>query len=53
MFYIDQLRTQYFPIGLVKTESDFTVRSVEISLGKTLVVAVINVDPYLFWISQN
>ena len=49
MFYIDQLRTPSFPIGLVKTESDFTVRSVETGLVRwTLMVAVISVDAYLF-----
>ena len=49
MFYIDQLRTPSFPIGLVKTESGFIVRSVETGLGRwTLVVAVISVDPYPF-----
>ena len=49
MFYIDQLRTPSFPIGLVKTESDFIVRSVETGLGRwTLVVAVISVDAYPF-----
>ena len=38
-----------FPIGLVKTESGFTVRSVETSLRRlTLVVAVISVDAYPF-----
>ena len=34
MFYIDQFRTQSFPIGLVKTESGFIVISVETGLGK-------------------
>ena len=29
-----QLRTQSFPIGLVKTETDFIVRSVETGLGR-------------------
>ena len=49
MFYIDQLRTPSFPIGLVKTESGFIVRSVKTGLGKwTLVVAVISVDAYTF-----
>ena len=49
MFYIDQLRTPSFPIGLVKTESGFIVRSVETGLGRwTLVVAVISVDAYPF-----
>ena len=38
-----------FPIGLVKTESGFIVRSVETGLGRwMLVVAVISVDAYLF-----
>ena len=49
-YYIDQLCTPLFPIGLVKIESDFIVRSVETGLGKwTLVVAVISVDasPFL------
>ena len=47
MFYIDQLRTPSFPIGLVKTESGF--RSVETGLGRwTKVVAVISVDAYPF-----
>ena len=47
MFYIDQLRTSSFPIGLVKTESSFIVRSVETGLGRSmLVVAVISVDAY-------
>ena len=48
-YYIDLLRTQSFPIGLVKTKSDFTVGSVETGLGKRmLVVAVISVDVYPF-----
>ena len=34
MFYIDQLRIPSFPIGLVKTESGFIVRSVETGLGE-------------------
>ena len=34
MFYIDQLRTPSFPIGLVKTESGFIVRLVEAGLGR-------------------
>ena len=47
MFYIDQLRTPSFPIGLLKTESGFIIRSVETGLGKwTLAVAVISVDAY-------
>ena len=49
MFYIDQLGTPSFPIGLVKTESNFIVRSVETGLERcTLVVAVISVDAYPF-----
>ena len=48
-YYIDQLRTPLFPIGLVKIESDFIVRSVETGLGKwTLVVAVSSADAYPF-----
>ena len=48
-YYIDQLRTPSFPMGLVKTESDFVVRSVETGLGRwTLVVAMISVDAYPF-----
>ena len=47
--YIDQPRTPPFPIGLVKTTSDFNVRSVETGLGRsTLVVAMISVDAYPF-----
>ena len=46
---MDQLHTPFFPIGLVKTESAFIVRSVETGLGRwMLVVAVISVDAYLF-----
>ena len=49
MFYIHQLCTPFFPIGLVKTESGFNVRSVEIGLERwTMVAAVINVDAYPF-----
>ena len=49
MFYINQLHTPSFPIGLVKTDSGFIVRSVETGLGRwMLVVAVISVDAYLF-----
>ena len=48
-YYIDKPRTQSFPIGLVKTESEFIVRSVETDLGRwKLVVAVISVDAYPF-----
>ena len=32
--FIDQLRTPSFPIGLIKTESGFIVRSVETGLGR-------------------
>ena len=32
MFYINQLRTLSFPIGLVKTESGFIARTVETGL---------------------
>ena len=49
MFYIDQLSSETFPIGLVKTESGFIVRPVETDFGGwTLVVAVISVDAYPF-----
>ena len=49
MFYIDQLRAPSFPIGLVKTESGFMVRSVDTGLGRlTLAIAVISVDAYAF-----
>ena len=48
-YYIDQPRTPSFPIGLVKSKSDFIVRSVETGLGReTLVVAVISDDAYPF-----
>ena len=33
-YYIDQLHTPSFPIGLVKTESDFIVRSAETGLER-------------------
>ena len=49
MFYINQLGTPSFPIGLVKTESGFIVTSAETGLGRwTLVVVVIIVDAYPF-----
>ena len=50
MFYcIDQPRTPSFLTGLVKSESDFIVKSVETGLGRRkLVVAVINVDIHPF-----
>ena len=41
MFYIDQLRTPSFPIGLVKTESGFIVRSVETGLGRWMLVVAV------------
>ena len=48
-YYIDQPRTASSPIVLVKTETDFTVRSVETGLGRSaLVVAVISADAYPF-----
>ena len=50
MFYINQLRTPFFPIGLVITESGFIVRSVETGIRRSvLVVAVISVDAYPFF----
>ena len=49
MFYVNRLHTPSFPIGLVKTESGFIVRSVGTGLGGwMLVVAVISVDAYPF-----
>ena len=32
LYYINQAHTSSFPVGLVKTESDFIVRSVETGL---------------------
>ena len=50
MFYINQLHTSPFSIGLVKTESGLIVRSVETGPGTwTLVVAVTEVDAYPFF----
>ena len=50
MCYIDQLHTPSFCIGLVKTESDFIVRSVWTGLGRwMLVVDVISLDVYPFF----
>ena len=53
MFYfIDQIRTPFFPIGLVKSESNFIVTLVETGLGGwMLVVAVISV--ILSWHSKT
>ena len=49
LYYIKQLHTPSFPIGLGKTKSDFIVGSLETDLGKLmLVVAVISVDAYPF-----
>ena len=49
MFYINQLRTPSFPIGLVETESGFIVKLVETGLVRwTLVVAGISADAYPF-----
>ena len=54
MFYINQLRTPSFPIGLVKTESGFIVRLVETGLGiRMLMVAVISVDAYPFLVFSD
>ena len=48
-YYMDQIYNPSFPTGLVKTESDFIVRSVKTGLGRwMLVIAVISVDVYLF-----
>ena len=48
-YYVDQLRTPSFPIGFVKTKSDFIVRPVETDFGRSiLVMAVISVDTYPF-----
>ena len=49
-YYIDQPRIPSFPIGLVRIESGFIIRSVESDLRSgRLVVAVINVDVYPFF----
>ena len=49
-YYIDQPCTPSFPIGLVKTESNFFFRSVETGLGRwMLVVPEISVDTYPFF----
>ena len=54
MFYIDQLHTPSFPIGLFKAESGFIVRLVETGSGRgTLVVAVISVDAYSFLVFSD
>ena len=53
-YYIDQFRTPSFPIGSIKTKSDFIVRSVKTDLGRgELVAAVIIVDAYPFLAFSN
>ena len=48
-YYINQPCTPSFLIGLVQTESDFTVTSVVTGLGRPmLVAAMISVDAYHF-----
>ena len=50
MFYIDQLQTLSSPIGLVKTESGFTVKSVETGLGRWMLVVAggsVDANPFL------
>ena len=48
-YYIEQPHTPTFSTGLVKTESDFIVRSVETDLRRRMfVVAVISNDAYHF-----
>ena len=55
MFYfIDQRFTPSFPIGFVKSESDFIIRPAETDLGRwSLVVVVISAVAYPFWLSQT
>ena len=49
-YYINQSCTPSFPAGLVKTNSDFIVRSVQPGLGRwMLVVAVISSDACPFF----
>ena len=50
MFYcFNQPHTPSFLVGLVKTKSDFLVRSVEAGLGRLmLLIAIISVDGYPF-----
>ena len=53
-YYVDQLRTPSFPIGLVKTKFDFIVRPAETGLETwMLVVAVISVDAHPFLTFSN
>ena len=44
-YYIEQSHTPSFPIELVKTKSDFIVRSVETGLGWSMLISV---DAYPF-----
>ena len=47
--YVNQFCTPSFPIGLVKTKSEFIVRPVKTGLGRQmLVVPAIRVDAYSF-----
>ena len=49
-YYIDRLHTISSPTELVKTKSDFFVRSVETGLGRlTMMAAVVSVDAYPFF----
>ena len=48
-YYIDQHRTPYIPIGFVKLNLIFIIRSVKTDLVRsTLVVPMISVDAYPF-----
>ena len=48
-YYINQLCTPSFSTELIKTESDFFVRSVQTGLPRrALVLAVISIDAVLF-----
>ena len=54
VYNIDQPCTSSFPVGLVKTESEIVVRSVETGLRRwVLVVVVIVLMLNLFWPSQT
>ena len=53
-YYINQLCTPSFSTEVIKTESDFFVRSVQTGLPRrALVLAVISIDAVLFWLSQT
>ena len=53
-YYIDQLCTLSFLIGLVKTESDFIARSVETGLWRCMLVLTrLVMILILFWLSQT